>query len=343
MKKNIMNWLNMLAVLLFCCLLGASQVEAGSISGVVTESGAGTPIASLLVGVYSAEDESDLVATGRTDADGHYSVNDLSVDSFSYKVRFITYGKNYLEEWYNNSPDFAGAGSIDLTSAVPDFTANAELAVGGTITGTVTYSPGPPTGPVYVQAYVQDALEWVASAVVNSDGGYSLIGLPAGGYDVFFWAYEAGYVSKWYSGVPTQATATPVVVVQGDVESGINIQLEQGAQISGRVTDADGGIAGAMVEAYDNTGYYILRGIAITDTNGDYTIAGLPVGASLRVRFFESEGNGNGSGMTEWYNDKSNFESANPVTAGDPSSIDALLEPNDIVNLIPIYMLLGLL
>ena len=51
---------------------------------------------------------------------------------------------------------------------------------------------------------------------------------------------NGGYLSEWFDDALDQASATPVVVGDGQAVSGIDAQLDIGGSISGTVTDANG-------------------------------------------------------------------------------------------------------
>jgi hypothetical protein len=92
--------------------------------------------------------------------------------------------------------------------------------------------------------------------------------------------------------------------------------------IEGRVTDTEGsGIQSVRVDVFDDSG--ILVSTAFTDAGGNYSATGFP-SAGYRVKF-----NGCPAGYEmEWYTDKNNFASADPVSVTAPNAttgIDAVL------------------
>ncbi len=95
--------------------------------------------------------------------------------------------------------------------------------------------------------------------------------------------------------------------------------------ISGRVTNGAGaGIEGVKVIAEDSDVYNLFINEDDTDVNGNYTIKDLPAG-NVKIVFV----GGYAGYIAEWYNDKIDFDSADPVavTAGGTTvGIDAVLE-----------------
>ncbi|MCI5157593.1 MAG: carboxypeptidase regulatory-like domain-containing protein [Candidatus Electrothrix sp. AUS1_2] len=316
----------------YCVLPTADKARAGSITGTVVDDDGGAFIGDVRVAVYAENNAAKIIAEDNTDAaTGAYSITGL--DNGDYKVWFITDATDYIKKWYNDSTDFSGAQTVSLTSATPDVDLEeTALTLGGKITGTVTYNAASPTEPVYVQAYNAVSGAWVKTTQVNSSTGeYTVRGLPAGGYTVKFWAFLTEYVTAWYNDTLSRNTATSVSVAQGGSETlGINAQLVLGGKISGTVTDIDGNpVEGTLVQVYDSLDSEELRGFAYTGETGIYTVKGLPLGGSVKVRFCErQEADGSCGGLTEWYDDKINFDSADIVTVPDTGidGIDAVLE-----------------
>jgi hypothetical protein len=123
-----------------------------------------------------------------------------------------------------------------------------------------------------------------------------------------------------------------VTVTGGQTTPGIDAQLSDKGNISGRVTDASGtnGIANVNVNLKDlnNNG---IDGTG-TDENGYYSLDGNPAG-DYKVEF--DPANAAGNYLREWYNDKSSFENADTVTANNgqtTAGIDAQLTEAGAVN-----------
>lgn len=92
--------------------------------------------------------------------------------------------------------------------------------------------------------------------------------------------------------------------------------------ISGRVTDSeDMGIQNVGIDIYDNDYNWISS--SFTDANGNYTMGAIPIG-SYKVQFWGSHL----GYINEWYNDKNDIDSADPVSVTAPdttSGVDAVL------------------
>jgi hypothetical protein len=123
----------------------------------------------------------------------------------------------------------------------------------------------------------------VATAATESNGDYTVEGVPAGSWAVEFVPDEgclgANTVDafQYYAGTPTQALATLVNVVAGQDTSGIDATLQRGATVQGSVASATGeALPGVCAQLEDTAGVPVVR--QPTDTEGDYRIAQLPAG-----------------------------------------------------------------
>jgi hypothetical protein len=303
--------------------IDAQLADGGSMSGRVTDSG-GSGIANINVNVHDLN--SNNIAWSSTDSNGDYTVQ--GIPAGNHKVQFWPRNAgNYIEEWYNNQGDFTSAYNVTITAGNTTTGIDAQLAEGGAISGRVTDSSGT-AGIENVQVQVCDlANYWYNGTSTDSDGYYTIQGLPGGDYKVEFrtnWT-PGNYVGEWYNDKNSFENADSISVTVGQTTAGIDAQLADGGGFSGRVTDSTGtvGIANVDVQACDLTGYWYY-GVS-TDSSGYYTLYGLPAG-DYKIQF--STRNTPGSYVGEWYNDKNSFENADAisVTVGQTTSgIDAQL------------------
>lgn len=87
-------------------------VDAGAISGIVTDQGSGMPLAGVCVDVYDADFFS--ISGDLTDGAGRYVV---PVRSGRYLVNFYDScdeSNDHLTEWYDNRPDFQTADAVEV-------------------------------------------------------------------------------------------------------------------------------------------------------------------------------------------------------------------------------------
>ena len=295
----------------------ALAAGTGQITGKVTNS-AGTGLQDVYVEVYDAG--GSYVGDGYADANGDYWIAGLATGS--YRLYFEDDSGDYASEYYNNKATLATADPVAVTEGQTTAGINAALAqFGGWITGKVTNSAGTGLEDVYVEVYDAGG-SYVGDSYTDANGDYRIVGLATGSHRLFFEDYNDAYLSEYYNDKATLAAADPVAVAEGQTTAGINAVLARSGWISGRVTNSSGeSIPGVDVIAYDANGFYVSG--AVTDANGDYTVAGMTTG-SYRL-YFEEE---NGDYVSEYYNDKATLGAADPiaVTAGQTTQgIDAVL------------------
>lgn len=255
----------------------------------------------------------DAVTSAQTNAAGSYAISNLAPGK--YKLFFYVYASNHLAEWWNDRQSFAQANLVTVTSGGTT-TANAQLAMGGRISGTIRDGAGHPLPNAGIGAYTDKQL-WVRGASSLANGTYEVDRLPSGEYKVIFsgptgtdWAYE------WYDNRRYVAEAQSVKVYAGQNHSGIDAQLETGWSIQGTVNPD---LYSARVTAYDLEKNKV--GYGLSDQSGHYIIRGLPNGA-YKIRF-EKEGYG-----FQWYNSRRTWETAQEVAiqGGGVGGINAALD-----------------
>jgi hypothetical protein len=102
------------------------------------------------------------------------------------------------------------------------------------------------------------------STLVQSDtGAYALDMVPAGSISVVVLA--PGY---------TRASLSNITVEEGKTVSGVDLQLDKGGQVRGRVTSKGVPVSGVMINNVDRAGMPLDR----TDENGEYFVDNLPPG-----------------------------------------------------------------
>src|SRR5207248_2343365 len=151
----------------------------------------------------------------------------------------------------------------------------------------------------------------------NASGQYTISALPSGSYKVEFTDCSgAGYLPQYYNGKPSFATATPVALEAPATVSGINAKMALGAKITGTVTNnaASPAPLGKMcVYALSTPG--LVTASATTNESGQYAIRPLPTG-SYRIEVSDCKGT---DYITQYYSNKSNFSTANPVSVTAPA------------------------
>jgi protocatechuate 3,4-dioxygenase beta subunit len=255
-----------------------------------------------------------------TDSQGNYSVG--GIPGGNYKIFFRGYQQNYVPEWYNDKTSFDTADPVTVTAGQTTPGIDAQLAIGGMISGRVTDANG--NGIPNVSANVHNQNNEILSQHCHMDslGNYTIYGVPAGTYKVDFSCYGLNYIPEWYNDKSTFETADPVIVTVGQTTPDINAQLTEGGIISGVVTGAaEIPLENIRIEARISAN--VIHSMTYTDSSGHYSLQGLPAG-TYKIYFY----NNGQEYFNEWYNNKTTFETAEPlnITAGQTiPNIDAQL------------------
>lgn len=297
----------------------------GQITGVVTASDTGLPLADVSVAASDAGTGSS-IGYGYTNSAGKYTIDLLATGS--YKVGFSpsSYGaaKNYLDQFYNNQTSLDSATPINVTDGQPTPNIDAVLQPGGQITGRVTAADthNPLEGvSVFIFADCSNSSSGYASTDAN--GVYTVTAVPTGNYRVDFdptsssSALTKEYIEQYYNNKPDSSSATPVAVTAPNVVNNIDAALLHGGQIKGLVT-APGSIGVPDVDivySHDNTTYYYN---ITTDATGAYTITGL-VSGTYRVEFSPSTDGASKDYAYQFYSGKTTWTTANTVTVTAPN------------------------
>jgi Carboxypeptidase regulatory-like domain len=207
--------------------IDATLKAGGTITGTVTYGANG--VANLVVLVYDSL-SGNYVAEATTGANGSYSVTDLTAWNY-YDVKFCSScsGMPYIDQWYNGAPDEGSATHVTVSAGNTSGGVDATLAMGGSITGTVTDGTNA-VANLPVQVYDSTSGNYVAGATTDVYGSYAVIGLPTGNYKVEFCSScrffgSLPYINQWYNNKPDQASATPVPVTAGNTVGDINATL----------------------------------------------------------------------------------------------------------------------
>ncbi|HEU4739254.1 MAG TPA: carboxypeptidase-like regulatory domain-containing protein [Solirubrobacterales bacterium] len=325
------------AALLALAAIAPASALAGSIGGTVTDASTHEPVAGLEVCAYPLENEEEEIFEEwfceKTNASGEYTIADL--DEGEYGVEFwgrpLNYVPQYFDghgEWWEWDPVVVGAGAVTGIDA--------EMVEGGGVEGSVDRaSGGTPVVDASVCAWTMESEEFGGCAKTNSSGEYALKGMPAGEYEVSFWAEEQDLQRQYYDHKAHWWEADPVSVSLGAVSIGIDADLLPAAKVEGQVRRASNGAPLTEVEvciwSTDPEG----AGRCTTPGNdGRYSIGGLP-GDSYKVEFWPYEEDL----PIQYWNHKPSWEEADVLSLSNgtvANGIDADLgSPPPTVTVIP--------
>ena len=253
--------------------------------------------------------------------DGTYSVTNLLPGD--YRVQFIAPYQAFVSEWYENASDADSATVVSLGSG-DVFEANAELAIGPSISGHVTdAATGLPLAGVYVN--LEGAFYNNLAGYTDANGYYAVgtLGLPTNNYLVR--AYDsdfmAGRAMEYYGGGYTNGTATPVPLSDGAVVSGIDIELDLTGSVSGRVTGVDNPEGVYPQVTYWRVDDPASAGLPMvfSQPDGSFTATRLAPGD-----YYFAFATANGAYAPEFWNDSATLAGAVPVTVGAGAAVTGI-------------------
>jgi hypothetical protein len=226
-------------------------VPGRHVSGTITAVGGG-PLGDILVEAclnQTVPIDSGFLPCGVdiTEIDGTFS---LTVLPSTYVVVVFDFASTYASGYYAASGYvFSQRLSTPLVIGATDVTGlSLALPAAVSIAGTVADTAGVPIPDLYVGACQTNdttACAWVAT---GTDGSYTVRGLPAGSYNVFFVDLDANHPTGFYGATGFTGDSGKAAVVTPGVTgaTGIDVRLPAGQVISGIVTDA----AGKPIRAY---------------------------------------------------------------------------------------------
>ena len=192
----------------------------------------------------------------------------------------------------------------------------------GTITGHVYQDDGVTPlafddGGVILYSADGSAVEYVASATIQSDGSYTFSGLPEGTYKLHCAPRSTTWAMEWYDDTVFGDAATPVQVVAANT-SVADFVLCRFGQISGHIYEDDGTtpVAFGFVSAclLSPGGGWSSWGESMVQ-DGSYTI-----GALRSADYLLRISNLPDAWFPEWYSGVDNANDATPVTVAGPDT-----------------------
>jgi len=201
---------------------------------------------------------------------------------------------------------------------------NATMRPGGSIAGVVTAgSSGPRVSGTCVEVYSEGGAEPAGVSFTGLDGSYTVTGLAAGSYQVYFGDPQCiitapGLAPQWYNGATTQTAATPVSVTVGATTGSVDAALQPDGEITGTVSAGSPATAlsGACVTAFPVNGS---QPVVAVSGPGGYALSDMLPG-QYKVRF--SAGCGATGYATQWYQAVASRKAAMTITivAGETAS-----------------------
>ena len=143
-----------------------------------------------------------------------------------------------MTQYYNGKATLASADPVVVKLATTTSGINATMVKGGEVTGTVTDSAThAPIWGLCVDAFDSNGND-ISTTNTDRTGAYTLHGAPPGSDRVEFHADASGaacgtitttnYITQYYNGQSSLATANPVTVTPNATTSGINAAMVAG-------------------------------------------------------------------------------------------------------------------
>lgn len=234
-RRRGLSGLTVLLTALAAALLGIGPVTGsadaaaqapGRITGTVTGPG-GVPLEGAFVSAYPVRCPNGCDGYAATSgADGSYELENVAPGAY---ILLFQKGFDYVAEYYDNVVENENATHVKVTAGSTVTGKDAQLELGGHLTGTVTGRGSRPLKDISVRAYVREGGTWqyVGDDQTASNGDYDIgNGLLGGVYRLCFVDdREPGYVSECYRGAATLQTATNVVMEENETVDGLDVRL----------------------------------------------------------------------------------------------------------------------
>lgn len=194
--------------------------------------------------------------------------------------------------FYDAKTSRADADVVSVGEGEQVLDIDGQLLPGAVLSGVVTGPDGTPLEGVVVSLVRSGQGGYAEPAVSGGDGSWSISDVEPGQYVLAFEPEAAAVARAWYPGVGARALAEPLDLAPGDVVGGLDVQLGEGGEIAGAVTDDQGApipaehrcdVVVVVRDAFDGLEMYRRH---LCDSSA-YEIGHLPPGRYL-VEFTES-------------------------------------------------------
>lgn len=296
--------------------LPAAPAPTG-VSGTVTESGSGTPVAGAMVAVLRSSDFA-VVGGGVADASGNFSAEVVAGTYYLYVV----------DPSGGHAAGFHGPPTLVTVTNGAMVDADPALASSrGSIAGGVGQdSPAGSVAGAWAIAISPSSGAVELGVTANGSGQYSLPGLSVGGHWVVYVDPSGAHRPEYFPDAVSAPASTPVNVTAGQT-SAANVSLATqavvgtGAAVTGTVTEAGTGtpLSGVRVVALRASDFSMVRG-AVTNGSGVYSLD--VVAGGYKLAFIDPSG----LHAMEWFDNQANSGLGSAATVTAPAAANAALD-----------------
>jgi Carboxypeptidase regulatory-like domain/Divergent InlB B-repeat domain len=307
------------------------MAATGAISGTVTGAGAG-PLDGMRVCAHS-ETSSFVTPCTTTETNGHYSIPNLA--DGGYRIYFEP-GGDYLGQWWERVETEVEATTVTVAGGAAVEGIDAELALGAAVEGTVTVPGGAGLAGVRICAITPDGSPTSTHCAASAaDGAYHIGAIPIGTWKLSFEPeYGSSYPTGYFPGVASIAEGTTVQLSAGATKAGVNLAMQPGGTIAGKVVNEAGepvqGLSACVYPVLGKAGpAYCFENEGRTAGDGTYAIRGLWSG-EYKVVF----GRGTGNYLEQAYPGQPTRAAGTAVTVTAPATIggiDATLHSGGVI------------
>jgi hypothetical protein len=150
--------------------INAALEPGGTITGLVTAADTGAPLLDVYVWVYDSL--RDYVTYGHTSSSGVYTVTHLTTGSYFLMFEPSGDARAYLVEYYDDKPDLDSADPVAITAGYITPGIDAELTLGGKITGHVSSLESGLPLPYTLVSLIDAEDKYLHTQTANANGDY---------------------------------------------------------------------------------------------------------------------------------------------------------------------------
>lgn len=327
-----------LTVLASASLAGidAALEPAGALSGAIKAQDTGAALSAVWVDLFTAQGH--YVASSQSTSEGTFRFAGLRPDV--YTLRFDTRfagppAREYLSSTFDGKRDPASATPIAITTGVTT-SITAELRKGAQISGMVT-AGGRPMMQAMV-ALLDAGGRWLIGMSTDYSGAYRFI-VDSGDYRVLVLPLPAttgGFAPQYFSGQHNLASAAPISITAPTAIADVDVALQPGGLIQGRVIDVATGspIAGALIRVYDSDNPWLTLSSASSDGAGTYTVSTALGSGTYRIQA------SHGRYVAQFYGGQPTFGLSDAVTVTAPATTSGIDFSLTAVSALPVHKFL---